>query len=703
MVIGILGPEQPCRGCILLVTNMFELPKWQVLVQTKLRRRSLGLKYGDQKSTIQRRNQDKMSQLSLAAVTVNQIPLDWEGNLQRIEESFNMLTQKGYDLICYPEMCLTGYGCEDQFLSKFTTQKAHESLLKLAQRVNQTIVVVGVPFWIEDKLYNVAAILFQQKVVAFIPKQFLANDGVHYEPRWFTAWEKNGRVAVDFNGDKVPFGDYLLEFDGVRLGIEICQDAWEGDKRPAHELSKRGANLICNPTASHFSFGKNLIRQSIAKEGSEIVNGVYVFANLLGNESGRTIFDGDAYVYEKGQKIAETHRFSFEEFNWTGCNVSFSSKQSNSDPSVIQINFTPSTKAGNIMHVGNEFESAFIKEEEFARSVSLALWDYMRKSYSNGWVLSLSGGADSSAIASLCYLSIQLAIRDLGLEGVKKSLKYFKSIQACVDVKGIIQKALTTVYQGTQNSSEETRNSAKKLAENVGSTHYEIEIDKIVAEYRNLIEGAIGRELTWQTDDITLQNVQARVRAPSAWMLANIQNALLLATSNRSEASVGYATMDGDTSGSISPISGIDKTYIREWLKWMEKVGVDGQLSLSQLKFVNDLEPSAELRPLETKQVDEEDLMPYPILNFIEKSAFRNKNSPELVYRELIEVYDANYSKEKLWEFADRYFRLWARNQWKRERYAPGFHVDDYSLDPKSWLRFPILSAGLAKDLPQKP
>jgi NAD+ synthase (glutamine-hydrolysing) len=327
----------------------------------------------------------------------------------------------------------------------------------------------------------------------------------------------------------------------------------------------------------------------------------------------------------------------------------------------------------------------------------------MRKSYSNGWVLSLSGGADSSAIASLCYLAIRLASSELGIEGVRKSLSHFHSIQECDSEQGILQKALTTVYQGTRNSSTQTRNSANKLAENVGSTHYEIEIDELVASYTGLIEGAIGRKLTWATDDITLQNVQARVRAPSAWMLANIQNGLLLATSNRSEASVGYATMDGDTSGSISPIAGIDKTFIREWLKWMEKIGVDGIYHLPALQYVNQLEPSAELRPLDTKQVDEEDLMPYPILNFIEKSAFRNKNAPDMVFEELKEAYASVYSASQLWEFANRFFRLWARNQWKRERYAPGFHVDDYSLDPKSWLRFPILSAGLAKDLPKKP
>jgi NAD+ synthase (glutamine-hydrolysing) len=158
--------------------------------------------------------------------------------------------------------------------------------------------------------------------------------------------------------------------------------------------------------------------------------------------------------------------------------------------------------------------------------------------------------------------------------------------------------------------------------------------------------------------------------------------------------------MDGDTSGSISPIAGIDKSFIRIWLKWMQEVGLEGAWKVSGLSGVNALEPSAELRPLDSKQVDEEDLMPYPILNALERWSFYERLSPAACASKLNQVYGAQFAAIQLDEFAHRFFRLWARNQWKRERYAPGFHVDDYSLDPKSWLRFPILSAGLEKDLP---
>ena len=145
---------------------------------------------------------------------------------------------------------------------------------------------------------------------------------------------------------------------------------------------------------------------------------------------------------------------------------------------------------------------------------------------------------------------------------------------------------------------------------------------------------------------------------------------------------MGYATMDGDTSGSISPLSGIDKHFIRQWLVWAEK-----ELNYSALKYVNDLQPSAELRPLSQTQTDEEDLMPYNVLNRIENLAIRDRKS-----RTEIQIILEKEIGEKAKIYIDKFFTLWQRNQWKRERYAASFHIDESSLDPKSWARFPILS-----------
>ena len=250
-------------------------------------------------------------------------------------------------------------------------------------------------------------------------------------------------------------------------------------------------------------------------------------------------------------------------------------------------------------------------------------------------------------------------------------------------------------YRG---SSQVTRDAAAKVARALGATHHVLEVDALVSAYVSQIESALGRELDWQRDDLALQNIQARVRAPSVWLFANLNSALLLSTSNRSEAAVGYATMDGDTAGGLSPIAGIDKAFLRRWLVWLEHSGPLALGAVPELRAVNAQAPTAELRPPSATQTDEADLMPYEVLDAIERAAIRDKRSPREVLT-LIRAEFTQFAAQDLWFWLDRFFRLWSRNQWKRERYAPSFHVDDESLDPKTWCRFPILSGGFEREL----
>jgi NAD+ synthase (glutamine-hydrolysing) len=181
-------------------------------------------------------------------------------------------------------------------------------------------------------------------------------------------------------------------------------------------------------------------------------------------------------------------------------------------------------------------------------------------------------------------------------------------------------------------------------------------------------------------------------------MIANLEGALLLSTSNRSEAAVGYATMDGDTAGGLSPIAGIDKAFIRRFLRWLEKEGVTGLAPIPALAAVNEQAPTAELRPPGEAQTDEGDLMPYELLDAIERASIRDKRSPREVFQ-LVRVEFEQYSPKQLFGWLERFYRLFSRNQWKRERYAPSFHVDDENLDPKTWCRFPILNGGFEHEL----
>jgi NAD+ synthase (glutamine-hydrolysing) len=180
-------------------------------------------------------------------------------------------------------------------------------------------------------------------------------------------------------------------------------------------------------------------------------------------------------------------------------------------------------------------------------------------------------------------------------------------------------------------------------------------------------------------------------------LLANVRGAILLTTSNRSEADVGYATMDGDTAGGLAPLGGIDKPFLRRWLRWAETACTSGLGPLAALGAVNALAPTAELRPQAYGQTDEADLMPYEVLERIERHVVRDRQAPADA-EQLLAFDFPQLDPAALRAYLKKFLGLWAQSQWKRERLAPAFHLDDASVDPKTWCRYPILSR--APELP---
>jgi len=570
-------------------------------------------------------------------------------------------------ILCLPELCLTGYGCEDLFLSDWLSDKAFIKLLELVPHCAGISVCVGLPVRWENNTYNGVAVIDDGILKGITLKQNLARDGVHYEPRWFKAWRPNETKKVELAGQSVSVGDLIYDLHGVKTGFEICEDSWLKGDRPGYRLKERGVELVLNPSASHFAFGKSVLRErEVVIDGSKAFNCVYVFVNHLGNEAGRMIYDGDIMIGQRGKTIAINERLSFRPHNLLWSDIHFDQPE--------KTKLQPVTD-------GKE------KNEEFARAASLALFDYLRKSRARGFVLSLSGGADSSCCAVLVAEMVRRACDALGLETFCNIMR----MPPLTTEKEIIRELLTCAYQGTKNSSETTLRAAQELAEALGATFHHWSIDAEVEAYEKKIEEALQRPLAWATDDIARQNIQARTRAPIIWLLANVKQAILLTTSNRSEGDVGYATMDGDTSGSLAPLAGVDKPFIIQWLKWAEQ-----KLGYTGLSLVNGLPPTAELRPLERTQTDEKDLMPYSILAQIERLAIYERKSPVEVYRVLK---DSEPDIVSLKPYIQKFFRLWSANQWKRERIAPSFHFDDFNIDPRSWCRFPILSGNFSEEL----
>ncbi len=666
-----------------------------------------------------------MRLVKLAVACVNQTPFAWDDNFAHLKNAIDHARAEGATLLCLPELAITGYGCEDAFFMDGLQDTAFAQLDALAALTHDMVVVVGLPIYHEKALYNAAALLANGNIVGFVAKQFLAGDGIHYEPRWFKPWPAGEvdvleRMAPDGSIRRFPIGDLLFDVGDIRIGFEICEDAWVAN-RPGMDLALRGADILCNPSASHFAFGKFTVRQRFVIEGSRAFGVAYLYANLLGNEAGRIVYDGGGLISSGGELLARGRRFGFQDVELSCAVVDIDGNRReqarrgshrprhDAEAQVIACPFVwPSRKPEPPVKTSPSWEDrATVREEEFARAVALGLWDYLRKSRAQGYVISLSGGADSAACAVLVALAVQMAFAELGPGGVRQHLPTCRRLHEVLDQGGNVNAAvgalLACAYQPTENSGKVTRNAAEMIAKSVGAEFHVIDVDVQYKAYIYSLEQAIGRKLTWEQDDLTLQNIQARVRAPSIWMLANLRGAVLITTSNRSEAAVGYATMDGDTAGGLAPLGGIDKTYLRQWLVWMETKGPVGHTPISTLRLINQQQPTAELRPASaTKdgaaQTDEADLMPYEFLEAVEDSAIRDKHTPLEVLQELSPRYP-DQTPLQLATWIERFFRLWCRNQWKRERFAPSFHLDDRNVDPRSWCRFPIVSGGFEREL----
>jgi NAD+ synthase (glutamine-hydrolysing) len=628
-----------------------------------------------------------MQLIKVATAILNQTPLDWDGNARNIIGAIHEARAAGVGVLCLPELCITGYGCEDAFHGAFVHRTAWEMLQAITAETRGIVVAVGLPVPFRNALFNAVALLVNGRIAGLVAKRHLAGDGIHYEPRWFKPWPAGVRQEVEIDGERIPLGDCFFDVGGIRIGFEICEDAWVAN-RPGATLALKAVDLILNPSASHFAFGKIETRKRFVLEGSRAFGVGYLYANHVGNEAGRAIYDGGSLIAAGGRLLAAGPRFSFRERVLTTAVLDLDATRLNqtrtasyepvidqADASCVRVDFRipPAPLETTAVALPAWETGGHVKEEEFARAEALGLFDYLRKSRSGGFVLSLSGGADSAAVATLIGVMVRLGLRELGREAFLARLAHLPALAGAPDERAILQRLLVCVYQATRNSSAVTRAAARAVAEGVGAEFLEFDVDGLVEEYKAIVARAIGRPLDWAKDDIALQNIQARVRSPGVWFLANVRNALLLATSNRSEAAVGYATMDGDTSGGLSPIAGIDKAYLRRWLVWMES---------------------------DRKQTDEDDLMPYDVLDCCERAAIRDKQSPLEVFARIQQQFP-QFTADQLRLWVTRFFQLWSRNQWKRERYAPSFHLDDENLDPKTWCRFPILSAGFARELSQ--
>ncbi|NLE47482.1 MAG: NAD(+) synthase [Sandaracinaceae bacterium] len=602
--------------------------------------------------------------------SLNQTPLDFEGNEARVADAVSRAKREGLDLLLLPELALSGHSLGDFSRAEWVHDRLIASLGRIAEKSRDLSLVLGMPFLLEGMVYSAAAVLHDGELLGLATKGGYDRYAGLHEAKHFDLFPRQGELLVDLLGASVPIGRSRFSLGSLRAEVAI------GDALESFERLDGPSDLLLNPAARPFRLGTHGATLERAAELSLIRNAPLLSANLLGNEAGRNIFDGASFIAADGELLTSTPRLSMNQISLRSAALRLtdtigtrSRRERASTPPPLQ------------------YEEH--REELLTRAMAVGLFDYLRKSRANGYVLSLSGGADSAACAALIGLMIRLGVKELGTSGFKKRLAHIASLEDASNAEELCAKLLLTAYQSTENSSETTRSAARALAEEIGATHLELDIQPMVDAYRAFGEQAIGRALDFENDDLALQNLQARVRSPGAWLLANLRGAIVITTSNRSELSVGYLTMDGDTSGGLAPIASIDKAYLREYLVWLEKEGPKGIGPLKSLEKVNVQEPTAELRPLEAQQRDEDDLMPYPLLDRLEELLVHRLVAPETALRVVREEFS---ELEGIENYVDRFLRSFSTNQWKRARIAPSFILSDRIVAD---IDFPILNGGL--------
>ena len=663
----------------------------------------------------------------VAAASLNQTVGDWSGNSERILHAISEARKREAPLLLLPELCIPGYSLGDRLPRKGTLQRSWNELVKIAEMTSGMVVCVGLPISHNGVIYNAMAVCADQKICGLVAKENLATGDVEYESRWYTAWRHGALESFRApDGSTHPLGTQIFEAPGIgRFGIEICEDGWKGI-RPGSTYALAGCEILLNPSASWFHLGKHASRRRLVEQVSLEDHVAYIYTSLLGCDATRIVFDGSVLMACNGRMLQEGRRFVFtehiemvddiidlesirqsrrEEGSWRDQAHRAAEGEFGPTPTVQRLSgdfghgipvpgeapywevgptppADPSLEwlhdAGLTPAIGHED----IPHLELELAIAIALRDYTQKSGIRNIALALSGGRDSAMVALL----------------VQRMFRYHHPDSSPDELKALLHTHFLTAYMATENSGTATESAARELAEELGATFHSFGIQPAVDTHLTLIEDVVERSLSWNNpvDDLALQNVQARLRGSLIWMLANLNQALLLSTSNKSEAAVGYTTMDGDTSGGLSPIADVPKSLVSLWLEWAKDFH-----QVQALRHVTAMEPTAELRPKESAQSDESDLMPFFILDQLLYEFVQKAHDPVAIFQALWPSLQVHYNNQPQ-AFRDdihRFVTLFCRAQWKRERFAISFRVTAFDLDPKTGFRFPAVQSAFREEL----
>jgi len=613
---------------------------------------------------------------------------DLSGNRELIEQLIDHARDEGVTLLCTPELGISGYSLGDRVLWDGFPYRCFDEVERLAARCTDIDVFVGTPVPDESRIYNGLALLSGGAVTGITLKQFLPNYGIFYEGRQWTGWSQG---ATRIRG--LPAGELLFRLPYGIVGAEICEDAWSVNA-PSRRLALHGAEIIVNGSASPFTAGKQARRRRIVAGAADALMAAYAYANLLGCDSSRLVFDGGGMIAAPGHGLTEGKRLGPEGWALTTAVVDLDALESlrtaNSTWRTTTLHADPDPTRPELITVDRAHKALEAAEapvqpgtsyflptsqpthssgsdllDEILDALALGVRDYFVRAEAFDRVLvALSGGRDS-ALTLVAAWRAMLALPE--------------------DYKGggaPAQRIACRYLPTRQYSTADTRLAAVGLANELGVEVNVISIQEEFELAQRMLERMVGED--GKIQPVALENAQARIRGAMMLNWANCVDGLVLVTSNMSEFAVGYFTTGGDNQGGFAPISGIPKTLVNRLLERAAE-----RWSLSSIEAILALAPSAELSE---DQSDEAELMPYSVLDDILFLYAADRRNPVDVWR-LLCAKNPDEDPERLRGWVAQFVRLFAQNQWKRDQSPVGLKMLDLDLDPTTGFRFPVLQS----------
>ncbi|KAJ3848722.1 hypothetical protein EV368DRAFT_48744 [Lentinula lateritia] len=683
-----------------------------------------------------------MGHLITLATSLNQWALDFQGNMERILESIAVAKGRGATLRVGPELEIPGYGCLDHFLEGDTVLHSWEVLAKIlaSEETSGIVCDLGMPIEHKNTIYNCRVIIQNRKILLIRPKMWLANDGNYRELRYFTPWTKHRQVEDHFlpriiqvvtGQTKVPFGDAVISTADTCIGVELCEELFT-PASPHILMGLDGVEIFTNSSGSHHELRKLYTRVELIKEATLKLGGVYLYSNQQGCDGDRLYYDGCALIAVNGRIVAQGSQFSLNDVEVVTATIDIEDVRSHRAKSSRSMQAAQAEKyprievpfalsLGKFEEVREEDMIGFLStktmdvryhrpEEEIALGPACWLWDYLRRSRTQGYFIPLSGGIDSCATAvivfSMCRLVAEAARRAdkqviadaRRIAGEPEDSGYIPS-----DPREFAGRIFHTCYMGTENSSAETRNRAKNLAGAIGSYHIDLNMDTVVTAVRNLFGFVTGVKPEFRAhggsnaENLALQNIQARLRMVLAylfaqllpWVRGRVGGLLVLGSANVDESLRGYLTKYDCSSADINPIGGISKTDLKKFIAWAE-----GSFDLPILKSFLDATPTAELEPITENyvQADEADMgMTYDELSVFGRLRKVEKCGPYSTFTKLVHEWGGFLSPLQIAEKVKLFFFEHARNRHKMTTLTPSYHAESYSPDDNRFDLRPFL------------